>query len=84
MAVAHKADLERLEARVNDLDRTLAKLGDRTELAEFLKLLHRPGWTTPAEFLFASTIVNAMNAHANALTTMRRELLKAGAEVGGA
>ena len=82
MAIAHTEDLGQLEERVTTLNKTLAKLGDGKELIELIRLLHRPGWTTPAEFRFASAIVNAMHAHASALTTMRQDLLDASREVG--
>jgi len=46
-----KHDITHLEAKIKDLQGAFKSVGDDSDLIEMLKILHRPGWTTPAEFL---------------------------------
>ena len=43
----------------------------------------RPGWTTPAEFLLVSTILDSMAAHVDALAGMKAGLIKGSRAVTG-
>ncbi len=72
-------DVRALEKKVTDLSDALAHLSSGDDLRKLLQILKRPGWTTPAEFIFANTIVDAMLAHARALAVQKQELMK-GAE----
>jgi len=56
-------------------------LADNTEFDELLRIIHRPGWTTPAEFLFAMGVVESMTVHARALTDLKRTLINASRKV---
>jgi hypothetical protein len=69
-----KAHLKRIQANTNALQRILSDLGSARELKEFLKNIRRPGWTTPAEFLYTSGILETMIDQARVLTTLRRTL----------
>src|SRR6476469_6602267 len=80
MPNGHKLDLRRFEKKVTDLSSALTHLGDGKDLRELILILHRPGWTTPAEFRFASAIVDSMATHVMALAAMKTELL-AGAKL---
>lgn len=44
-------------------------------MEEMLVIIHKPGWTTPAEFALVSGIVDSIQGHVNNLTEMRKTLL---------
>ena len=71
-----------LDKQVRQLKEALRDLSDPRGLEEFLKIIRRPGWTTPAERIFASTILTAMLAHVGALKGLKSGLLKGSQEVG--
>ncbi len=68
-------DARKLETRTKELRQGLAKLADEKDFEELLTIIHRPGWTTPAEFIFAMGILNSMAAHTNALLGLKEVLL---------
>jgi hypothetical protein len=78
----HRIDLKKLEKSITALSDALAHLGKGTSLRELILLMKRPGWTTPAEFLFASSIVENMAAQVANLERLQGDLLKAGQLVG--
>lgn len=82
MPTGHKIDIQRLEKKVTDLSDALAKLGSKDDFKKLILILRRPGWTTPAEFLFASAIVDSMAAQVSALAKLKGELLKGSDAVG--
>ena len=71
-----------LDKKITELSDALAHLGKGTSLLELLKIIHFPGWTTPAEFAFAVLAVDSMHAQVNVLNTMSEQLLAAGKLVG--
>ena len=74
-----ESDLHRrqVEAKVTALSNALATLGRGTTLAEFLKLIRFPGYTTPAEFAITMAVLDSMSAQVEALTKMQNELVAA-------
>jgi hypothetical protein len=68
-------NLAHLERRIKELGEQLGAMGDISDLEETIFLLHQPGWTTPAEYLLVSGIVDTMQEHARALTTLRQSLI---------
>jgi hypothetical protein len=66
------------------MSNALAHLSSAEDFRKLILILKRPGWTTPAEFLFATAIVDSMFAHTRALTLQKQELLKAAEAVTGA
>lgn len=48
---------------------------------EFLKIIRRPGWTTPAEGLFVSALIDSMRAQVQVLAGMQAALLTGSREV---
>ena len=71
-----RVDARVLEKKVTALSDALAKLNSADDFKKLILLLRRPGWTTPAEFIFASSIVDTMLAHTKALTLQTGQLLK--------
>ena len=74
---ASNIHVREVEAKVTALSNALATLGRGTTLAELLKLIHFPGYTTPAEFAVTMLVLDAMNAQVEALTKMQNELVAA-------
>ena len=52
-----KHDLTHLETRVKELCQGLKDVANDTDFQEFLRIIHRPGWTTPAELAFVGALV---------------------------
>jgi hypothetical protein len=70
-----------LEKKVTALSKALANLDSAEDFRELIRILRRPGWTTPAEFIFASGIVDSMTTHVKALEQMKGALLKGSGKV---
>jgi len=75
MGYQDEHSLAHLEWRIKELGEQLGTMGDTSDLEELIFLLHQPGWTTPAEYLLVSGIVDAMQEHGKALTTLRQSLI---------
>lgn len=66
-----------VEAKVTALSNALATLGRGTTLAELLKLIHFPGYTTPAEFAITMAMLESMSTQVESLIRMQNELVAA-------
>lgn len=82
MPNGHRIDIKRLEKKVTDLSDALAKLNSKEDFKKLILILRRPGWTTPAEYIFASSIVDTMTAQVKALDKLKGDLLKGSDVVG--
>jgi hypothetical protein len=76
-----KHNLPQLEARIKELEGVCKSVGDNSDLVELLTILHRPGWTTVAEFTFANSIVESLLAQTRNVLTLRKTLLEGSREV---
>lgn len=70
-----------LEPKVRQLSGALLHLANQEPFEELISIIHRPGWTTLAEFAFFTGIVDSMTAHAKALTGLKQVLLEGSREV---
>jgi hypothetical protein len=70
-----------IEGQLNEFRKQLAALAAPTEYEEFLKIIHRLGWTTPAEFTLVSAILDNMQGGVRGLAQMKAGLLKGSKEV---
>lgn len=52
-------------------------------LREFLRHLHQPGWTTPAEFALVSFVLDQMNQQMKTLQQTQNILLKSAGMIAG-
>ena len=75
-------DVKTVESHVNALSRALKGLAEAPEFTELLTIIHRPGWTTPAEAFLVAGMLEAMNAHVQHLTAMKNTLLAGARAVG--
>ncbi len=70
-----------LDKKITALSDALAHLGKGTDLRELLRIIKNPGWTTPAEFAFATTILDSMQEQVTQLERMSGNLLEASKRV---
>lgn len=77
MPTTHEVDIRKLETHITELEKSLANLARAEDWKRLIPIIHRPGWTTPAEYLFANAILEAMKAHTTALTNLKTQLLHA-------
>jgi len=81
--MANKIDhVQVLNKKVTALSDALAHLGKGTDLHELIEVLRRPGWTTPAEFAFAETIIDTIQNQVTAISKLSGQLLNASKIVG--
>lgn len=76
-----KHDVANLEASIKELQVDLTRLAHEAELQELLKIIHRPGYTTPAEFTLTVGVVNTMIAQTRALSGLKQALLLGNREI---
>lgn len=67
---------EKLEKQISALSDALANLNSADDLRKLILLIRKPGWTTPAEFTFASGLVDSMLAQTKVLNQMKETLLR--------
>ncbi len=75
-------NIAHLETQIKNLRAQLANVADGTDLEELLIIIHRPGWTTPAEALLVSGIIDTMLEHAKVLTGLKQVLINGSRAVG--
>jgi len=81
--MANKADIARLEKKVTALSNALAKLNTPEDWKRLILILRRPGWTTPAELILVTAVLDNLQAQAVALAGLKAQLLKGSEAVGG-
>jgi hypothetical protein len=81
-ATMSKHNVAGLEDRVQKLSKNLSSLRVQEDLKELLLVIRRPGWTTPAELIFATEIVDSMLAQTATLAALSQGLLASSREVG--
>jgi hypothetical protein len=70
-----KHDLEHFKEKVKQLRQALQRLADSREFEALLRYINKPGWTTPAEFLFATGLVDSMFLQTKALAESKQALV---------
>jgi hypothetical protein len=68
-------DLNKVKSHVNNLTGGLNDLSQDKDFDEFLTIIHRPGWTSQAEGLLVTGILESMNTHVQHLKTLKQSLL---------
>jgi hypothetical protein len=76
MGDTHKVDIAGLEKKVTALSDALARLSQTEDLKHLILVMKKPGWTTPAEFLFASSIIDALQSQVASLANLKSSLVK--------
>jgi hypothetical protein len=68
-------DIAYLERRIGALGEQLEAMSDTGDLKELIILMHRPGWTTPAEYQLVSGVIDIMQHQVEMLAAMKQVLL---------
>jgi hypothetical protein len=75
MANGHTKQLQQLARGITALDKALQKR-DRAALLALLKVIKRPGWTTPAELIMALGMVESLVTQVAAFNQLSAALIK--------
>ena len=75
-------DIEGLSKKITDLSVAFAKLGSDDALKQLPQVVHRPGWTSIAEYMLVTTLVDHLAAQARHLADLKGNLVKACEAVG--
>jgi hypothetical protein len=76
MGAHHEAELDGLEKRAIALRDAILGLNAEQDIQELIRIWRRSGWTTPAEFLFVSGLVDVMATQVDALARVKTTLMK--------
>jgi hypothetical protein len=71
-----------LDKRLKTLNALLGKLALERDIAELIRIIRKPGWTTPAEFQLTIGIADSMIHQARGLIDSKQSLLKGSRLVG--
>jgi hypothetical protein len=72
-----KHELAKVETHIQTIRTAHAGLASGGPLDELFKIIHQPGWTTPAELAFLLTSLESIRAQTAQLATMEQGLLAA-------
>lgn len=70
-----KHDVTHFETQIKDLCGSLTSLANDRDFQEFITIIHKPGWTTVAEHLFVTGVVESMLAQAKTLVGLKQVLI---------
>ena len=76
-----KHDIKGLEKKVTSISNALAKLSSADDFRKLILEWRRPGWTTPAEFMFVSAILDSMGSQIKAMADLKANLIRGSKEV---
>lgn len=78
----HKSHhIHELEETIKALADALAHLGRGAHLQELLRIIHSPGWTTPAELAFVNAILDHISVEVRTLDRLQADLVEASRKV---
>ncbi len=69
-------NLDHVEKQLKALDGNLRKLAEDQSIAEMLRIIRKPGYTTPAEFKLTTGIIDSLGAQVEALIRLKQGLLE--------
>jgi hypothetical protein len=79
--VGGKHDIPQLERNMKSLHEAVRVLAVDDDYLELLKIIHFPGYTTPAEFQLVNAVVKVMQVQVHELTGLKQTLLSASREI---
>lgn len=74
--------IAQLERGIETLQKSAHAFADDEGYSELLRIIRRPGWTTPAELAIFFASIEAMSAQVRELTKFKQELVGAAKQVG--
>ncbi|HSX02130.1 MAG TPA: hypothetical protein VLI05_02325 [Candidatus Saccharimonadia bacterium] len=69
-------DIDRLEREIKALQLDLNKIAGSARWIELLKMIHFPGYTTPAEFYLVDNVVKSMAGQVRVLQHLEQTLFE--------
>jgi hypothetical protein len=72
-----KHELSLIEAHIQSIKTSHSALGDSTEMDDLFKVIHFPGFTTPAELAFLRASLDSIIAQTKQLAALRQGVLAA-------
>ena len=82
MQVAHKIDIDKLDKKVDVISDMLAKLSNEDDLRKLVREWRRPGWTTPAEYVFVTAVLDSFSHQLKGLLELKSDLIQGAGAVG--
>ncbi|HEX4022336.1 MAG TPA: hypothetical protein VHX63_14420 [Acidobacteriaceae bacterium] len=77
-----KEHIQGFERKLHELKQVVADFPGDDYYTLLVQMIHRPGWTTPAETMFFESVVDSMLSHARALSQLHQGLFTASQAVG--
>lgn len=68
--------IQQVARKLSALKTNLRSVAEDDVYDQLLQIIHRPGWTTPAEIAFFETVLNSVDAHARLLSQLHKDLLR--------
>jgi hypothetical protein len=75
-------DIDKLATHIRGLQYAIAKLATDNHSEELMRIIHKPGWTTPAEFGLMLAGLESAQSQAENLGRHLRGLATGGRQVG--
>jgi len=76
-----KHELSQLESHIQTIRTAHKALAAGSEMDELFKIIHNPGWTTPAEFRFLLASLESIRTQTAQLAGLQQSLLAAAQSV---
>jgi tetrahydromethanopterin S-methyltransferase subunit G len=73
-------DLNSLKSRIDRIDARLSDVSSQKD--ELVRIIHKPGWTTVAEFALVEASLASIDKQLETTTSHYRELIQAAQQVG--
>ena len=67
--------LAQIEEQIKEMCGHMASLAGPRDFDALIQIIHRPGFTTPAEGAFLAGIVETMHSHTNTMMGLKQTLL---------
>lgn len=77
----HSHHIHELEKSIKTLADALATLGRGAHLLELQRIIHHPGWTSPAEFAFVNAILDHLSVEVRTIERLQADLVEAARKV---
>ena len=84
----HKKDRDVPSHHIHELDKTIKTLADRlaelgrgAHLLELQRIIHWPGWTSPAELAFVNAILDHLSVEVRTIERLQADLVEASRKV---
>ena len=75
-------DVGQLERNLEQVQSRLRALVDEDRFAELIRIIKKPGWTTPAEFYLVNASIEIVSRQIEIVDHLSRELLEGSQMVG--